>query len=72
VPTHQPFDTATAASMTLRPQGGMHPRRPVSSLMAPGGGGYRAAGPSSPSSRRSGRDRANRNSRCATRRACGT
>ncbi len=31
--THQSFDATTAASMTLRPQGGMHPRRSVSPLM---------------------------------------
>jgi len=31
---HQPLDAATAAPMAFRPQGGMHPGRSVSSLMA--------------------------------------
>lgn len=33
VPAHQPLDAATAAPMTFRPQGGMHPGRSVSPLM---------------------------------------
>jgi len=70
VPAHQPLDTATATPMAIRPQGGMHSRRPVSPLGgASGAAGHHPAAPGSPSSARLAADRANRNSRCATRRA---